>query len=144
RKLISDTLSKYYSNDKFKQAYNSVISIHVDMHQKIKNVKKTFYNAFPIILKNIEADTLAIFYCLYLLIIMEAKYSNNTWKKIEDPIKWICIPIYDKIILPPGEIALSSAIIYHGNYSTDLRLKMGHNYSNVFKGNINYNMFKNE
>lgn len=46
------------------------------------------------------------------------------------------------IILPPNEIGLSATMIYNGNYSTTLRLKIDSTFSNEFKGNINYRQFE--
>lgn len=46
------------------------------------------------------------------------------------------------IILPPKEIGHTATMIYHGNYSTTLRLRIGNTFSIEFIGNINYRQFE--
>jgi hypothetical protein len=46
------------------------------------------------------------------------------------------------VILPPNECALTFAPIFKGNYKTQLRLKLGENYSNIFYSSINYRQFQ--
>ena len=61
--------------------------------------------------------------------------------KLSEILTYICGNGLGKIMLPPNEIVVTSAMIYNGHYKTDLRLKIGKNYSKPFKGTINYRQF---
>ena len=72
---------------------------------------------------------------------MKAKDSLSNWKPVEKKWTYICGNGVGSIILPPNEIVITSAMIYNGGHETDLRLKIGKNYSKTYKGKINYRQF---
>lgn len=80
----------------------------------------------------------------HIPIVLEAKDSLNNWLPIENVYAYFCGVGVDKVFLPPNEIAVTSVIIYKGNYETDLRLRLGENLSKPFKGQINYTQFERE
>lgn len=126
----------------------AAIEIQIDTTEIIKNEdsladpENRFFKAYPVILTNHEIDTLCIGSGDYLPLVMEAKDSTGTWNSIVEEWFYDCGVGIGAIILPPKQIALTSALIYHGNYKTDLRLRLGENYSSTFKGSINYQQFE--
>ncbi len=138
----------YFENKQYKWYNESKIKIIVDTLQNLKkedifsNNNYTFFNAYPIIIKSKESDTIKIGIGNNLPIVLEAKDSIGKWKPIEEEFKYMCGTGLNTIILPPKTIILSSVMIYKGNYKTKLRIKLGENYSNEFYGTINYRQFE--
>ncbi|MDB2473783.1 hypothetical protein N9W70_04965 [Schleiferiaceae bacterium] len=122
------------------------ISIKVDTTQRIKNDDihanwdDPFFEAYPVLIENKENDTITIAYGHFVPLITEAKDSTGNWRPIEK--EWQPHGWYGMVILPPTQIGLSATMIYHGNYSTTLRLRIDSTFSNEFKGNINYRQFE--
>ena len=119
------------------------ISVRIDTNQRLKsdvnfNWDGPFYEAYPVLIENNDIETVRISFGKYLPIITEAKDSSGNWKPIEKMWKNGCGVGGETIILPPNEIVISSSIIYHGDFSTTLRLRMGDTFSNEFNGSINY------
>ena len=94
-------------------------------------------------IENKDNDTITIAFGNFVPLITEAKNSTKNSRSIEERWTYMCATGVGEIILPPNEIALSAAIVYHGNYSTTLRLRIDSTFSNKFKGNINYRQFEN-
>lgn|GEM_PF-787398 len=152
KRMTEHKMYEYYvdwmSPDNYKSWHEADISITVDTSQRIKNDEikvdwdYRYFEAFPVLLENLDEDTIAIGYGHFLPLITEAMDSLGNWKPIEE--KWIysCGMGVGTIILPPNEIGLSATTIYHGNYSTTLRLRIDNTFSNEFKGNINYRQFE--
>lgn len=122
------------------------ISIKVDTTQRVKNDDihanwdDPFFEAYPVLIENKEEDTITISYGGFIPLITEAKDSTGKWRPIEKdwkPHGW-----QGMAILPPAYIGVSSTMIYHGNYSTTLRLRIDSTFSNEFIGNINYRQFE--
>lgn len=126
---------------------HSSIEIRIDTSRIIKNEdihvdgKNPYFKANPVMLINKEADTILIGYGDFVPLIMEAKDSLGNWKPIEEKWTYTCGNGVGSIILPPGEIVITSAMIYNGDYLTDLRLRIGRNFSKSYKGKINYRQF---
>lgn len=138
----------YFENKEYRWYYDTNIKITVDTLQKIKkeniftNVNVSFFDAYPIIIKSKEKDTIKIGSGNKLPIVLEAKDSIGNWKPIEEQFKYGCGTGLNGIILPPKTIIVSSVMIYKGNYKTKLRIKLGENFSNEFNGTINYRQFE--
>lgn len=101
--------------------------------------------AYPVLLKNEERDTIFVAEKGHLQIILEAKDENQTWQPIEildsyNP--YIRSDTIFLVILPPQEIILTACPIYTGDFKTELRLKMGSNYSKPFRGSIKLAQFR--
>ena len=153
QKFKSNPVYPYYLSWEKSQKFNawdsSKVSIQVDTNTITKqlvvnkNFQKEYYTAYPVLLKNEEQDTIRIGYDRFIPIILEAKDSTNQWKPIEKMFSFMCGNGLNSLILPPKDIIVSSKVIYKGDYKTDLRIKMGNNYSNKFKGSINYSQFEN-
>ena len=126
------------------------ISITVDTTQRVKNDDihvnwdDPFFEAYPVLIENKENDTITIAYGDFVPLITEAKDSTGNWRPIEEDWVYMCGNGVGTIILPPNEIGLSATMIYHGNYSTTLRLRIDSIFSNEFKGNINYRQFESK
>jgi hypothetical protein len=72
---------------------------------------------------------------------MEAKDRSGIWQPVEERYMYACGNGINTVILPPSEIVLTSAVIYDGNFETDLRLNFMGAYSNMFRGKINLAQF---
>ena len=130
-------------------SYNSSksdVKIHVDTTQVIASgngwvVKNdTVASSYPVLITNNSNDTILFDY--KLPIFLEAKNSEGIWKRIEkEHLAWLCTGNPNLLIFPPNEIIITSTIIYDGTFETELRLKLGNIYSNVFKGRINEGQF---
>lgn len=133
----------------FKHWDSSKIEITIDTAKEISNVnfKDSFIcaTAHPVLLKNMEKDTVLLgvgSYEIYIPLILEAKDSLGIWKPIEKIKKFRgCGNGFRYGIIPKKQVVLTSSVIYHGDYKTDLRLKLGINYSKPFKGSIHYKQF---
>tara|TARA_R110000751_G_scaffold125869_3_gene227613 strand:+ start:3757 stop:4314 length:558 start_codon:yes stop_codon:yes gene_type:complete len=141
----------YYSwgnPEKFDSWNDAKILIEIDTNTITKQLvtnryfQKEYYPAYPILIKNEETDTIIIGYDRFIPIILEAKDSTKHWKPIEKMFSFRCGNGINSLLLPPNNIIISSKVIYEGDYKTDLRIKLGENYSNEFKGSINYSQFK--
>jgi hypothetical protein len=132
----------------YKSWRNADISIKVDTAQRAMNDdihvnwEEPFFEAYPVLIKNLEIDTITIGYGHFLPLITEAKDSTGNWRPIEERWTYMCGNGVGTIILPPNEIGLSATMIYHGDYSTTLRVRIDSIFSNEFKGNINYRQFE--
>ena len=132
----------------YKSWHNANFSIQVDTTQKVKNddinvnFDEPFFEAYPVLIENKEKDTITIGYGHFLPLITEAKDSTGNWRPIEESWSYMCGNGVGTIILPPNKIGLSATMIYHGDYSTSLRLRIDSTFSNEFKGNINYRQFE--
>ncbi|MBD81438.1 MAG: hypothetical protein CL840_21145 [Crocinitomicaceae bacterium] len=130
--------------------HEAKISITIDTTQRVKNDDihvnwdEPFFEAYPVLIENMEDDTITIAYGSFVPLITEAKDSTGNWRPIEKKWMYACGNGVGTFILPPNEIALSATMIYHGNYSTTLRLKIDSTFSNEFKGNINYRQFESK
>ncbi|WP_298248336.1 hypothetical protein [uncultured Christiangramia sp.] len=151
-KFKSNPVYPFYSgweeSRKFKSWNETNINIEVDTNTIIKQLvidkyfRKEYYKAYPVFIKNQENDTINIGYDRFIPIIVEAKDSTNKWKPIEKMYSFMCGNGINSLILPPNNIIISSKVIYQGDYNTELRIKLGDNYSNKFKGSINYSQFQ--
>lgn len=118
---------------------NSRIINNDDIHVDWDN---PYFKANPVMLINKETDTILVGYGDFVPLIMEAKDSLSNWKPIEKQWIYMCGNGVGSIILPPNEIVITSAMIYNGDYQTDLRLRIGKNFSKPYKGKINYRQFE--
>lgn len=141
----------YYSweeSRKFKSWNETKINLEVDTSTIIKQLvidkylHEEYYSAYPVFIKNQENDTINIGYDRFIPILVEAKDSTNKWKPIEKMYSFMCGNGINSLVLPPENIIISSKVIYQGNYETELRIKLGDNYSNKFTGSINYSQFQ--
>lgn len=133
-----------------KHCESSKMEIRVDTSTIVKNLdfrydlESYFAKAHPVFIKNKEVDTVIISLNYHIPVILEAKDSLNNWLPIENVYAYFCGVGVDRVFLPPNEIAVTSVIIYKGDYETDLRLRLGNNLSKPFKGQINYTQFREE
>lgn len=152
KKLTEHKMYPYYIDwmapANYKSWHVADISIKVDTTQRIKNDDihvngdNPFFEAYPVLIENKENDTITIAYGDFVPLITEAKDSTGNWRPIEEDWIYMCGNGVGTIILPPNEIGLTAAMIYHGNYYTTLRLRIDSTFSNEFKGNINYRQFE--
>jgi hypothetical protein len=122
--------------NKLKSAYEAVVDIQIDT---------TYYisNSYPTFITNISKDTIIIANGRRIELILEAIDSNENWRPIQEDYISFCGNSYlMSTILPPHEFALTLTPVFRGDYSTQLRLKLGSNYSKPFHGKINYRQFE--
>lgn len=120
----------YYSDeDSFK------ISVQIDTSESANN----FY---PVLLTNTINDTIRFSHGHYINIIMEAKDARGSWHPIQTPHQYFCGTGLPVINLLPKTCLLTLAPIFKGNYKTQLRLRLGKNYSKPWFGRIHYGQFK--
>lgn len=103
-----------------------------------------FNNSYPVFLRNTEPDTIFIGYGRHVPLIMEAKDSTGKWNPIEERTVYSCGNGVNSIFLPPTYMAITLAPIFKGSFRTDLRLTLGKNHSNIFRGNIHYRQFESK
>lgn len=127
------------------------IEIRIDTTQTIRNIDfevlqdSTFaFKAYPVLLTNKNEKTVIVGYGTHVAIIMEAKDESGKWRPIERHYTYMCGTGLPDIVLPPNESVLTSAKIYQGCFKTDIRLRIGDNVSEPFKGSINLTQFKKE
>lgn len=125
--------------------------IRVDTTQIIRNIdfteiqNSTFaFQAYPVYVINQSRDTAIVGFGSYISLIMEARDTIGKWKPIEHDHYFFCGTGLPTIILPPKQIVLTSATIQQGDFPTDLRLRMGPNVSNSFKGSIYISQFEDD
>lgn len=131
---------KYYLewgvNSDFKNWKECKLKIEFDTAQIIEN-------SIPVLLSSLEFDTVEIGYGYFLPLIIEAKDSLGKWQSIQEPFISGCSNGIGNFILPPNEQFLTYVPILNGEYSTELRFKLGKNYSASFHGFIQYSWFTN-
>lgn len=115
------------------------LEITIDINQLVYNDGGI---AYPVIIKNVDSDSVFIAYGDFIPLIMEAMNEKGEWKPIEEPWIYMCGNGVGSVILPPNEIVLTSAFKYNGKHKTLMRLKIGENYSNTFLGMINPRQFE--
>ena len=138
RYLLQTIFQKYHIENELEKDYrwsDSSIEIRINTSNKL-------ISSYPVLLQNTGKDTVYIGRGQILPIVMEAQDKQGKWCPIQDYYPSGCGTGLGYIFLPPNEIALTMAPIFHGNYRTKLRLKLGKNYSNVFTGHIRYSQFK--
>lgn len=123
--------------------YFDSIIIYIDTTQIIG---KDSYPAYPVIIENKYFDTLRVCYAYdrRIYAILEAKDSIGHWKSLNEENYPHGLPINKEIILLKDHIITTSVYVYFGDFNTELRLKIGNNYSNVISGWINYNQFNSK
>lgn len=130
---------KYYvdwlSDKKYRHWHWAKIGIRIDTAVMIDQ-------SYPVLLTNLQNDTIEIGYGNVLPLIMEARDSSGKWRPIEERFIYSCGNGIGTIILPPGEVVLSTAPILQGNYQTEFRLTIGKNRSRPFRGRIDYGKFR--
>ncbi|HPQ21778.1 MAG: hypothetical protein R2767_02480 [Chitinophagales bacterium] len=151
---LSDDITRFFpvnpSGD-FLPWDSAAIEIHIDTTQIIRNIDFESYQdnthafkAYPVALTNNSNETIIVGYGTHLALIMEAKDSDGVWQPVEGYFSYSCGTGVPTIILPPADFILTSATIYAGDYETDLRLKIGNNFSEVYRGTINLNQLINK
>ncbi|MCH2235628.1 MAG: hypothetical protein MK078_15410 [Crocinitomicaceae bacterium] len=96
---------------------NCNLEITVDTNQRLLNKR---YEAYPVMIKNLDTVNAGIAYGDFVGLLMEANYDGE-WKLIEEPWIYMCGNGIGNIILPPGEIIITSAYVYTGPQKTLLR-----------------------
>ena len=134
KELDNRTFIKYYSA-KFRIQFDST-----QVSRKIGG--KNAYQAIPIMITNLEKDTVLLGQRLNVILLQEAINKNGEWKAIERKSSGgQCRISGDNYVLPPNGIILTSSYLYSGDFRTKIRFKLGENYSKVFEGKINLAQF---
>lgn len=150
-----DKTFAYKEGQRYHYPDTSSLSVFVDTTKVISDLQlypqednepfKGYY-AHPVFIRNKTEDTLFISEAEIIFITMEAQDSTGEWKLIQRPGD-VCTMGEDSYYLLPNNCAITSSIIYQGEYKTKLRLLLGEDYkgsaiiSNEFDGSINYSQF---
>lgn len=133
----------------YRKADSASLSVVIDTAQRILHQCPMFHNALdtpywvhPVMLTNLIADTVAIGYGDHLRLIMEARTDTGGWAPIEEPFGYMCGVGIGDIVLPPGYIAITGALIRDGELRTECRLKCGGAYSNTFYADLDPAVFE--
>ncbi len=117
------------------------IKITIDTSQLIRNIGSTkyeinefVYNAYPVILENLSDTEILIGYGSQIPLILEVKDKNGVWKAVEFQYSYPCGNGLPSIALPKNEIVLTSVAVVEFDVKKKLRLRIGENYSEVFRG----------
>lgn len=126
----------------------SQLQIIVDPLNKIKTdngglEKGQVTDSWPVLIENIEGETIQIGYGSRIPLIAEAQDSSGNWMPIEKVNKYRCGTGLNTITLPPNKVLLTSVKIYEGDYQTKMRVRIGNHVSNEYDGSINYSQFYN-
>jgi hypothetical protein len=100
------------------------------------------FKAYPVLMINSGRDTVYVGYGDFLRVIMEARDAEGEWRPIETRYVYRCGTGVMSIVLPPAFVALTSAPIYHGSFTTECRLRSGKTVSNVFRACIDPGQFE--
>ena len=99
------------------------------------------YSSYPVYFYNYGRDTLSIGWDDHSPLTKQALDSLGEWRTIETVFLPFCGTGLDGLSIAPKEIALTSTVIYTGNYKTKVRLEYNGLYSNEIEAKINYNQF---
>ena len=100
--------------------------------------------AYPVYIKNTTGKILDIGAGGLIPMIMEAKDAKGNWQPIEERFVHMCGTGLSSMFLPPGEIALTTAPVYKGNFKTRMRLNYRGILSNEFSGKTFLSQFEDE
>ncbi|MEL6672835.1 MAG: hypothetical protein AAFR61_11610 [Bacteroidota bacterium] len=98
--------------------------------------------AFPVWVRNMHLDSCKLGYGNDIWMVLEAKDPDGHWRPIEEPASYPCGFGLPDIVLPSQEIILTACPIHEGPFETNLRLRMGQNFSNEFSGRIQLTQFE--
>lgn len=149
--LISGEISSYVH---YPMLVDSGLHIFVDTTQRVrkkvlffqfpspKNPKTNnaspsyeLYEAFPVFMVNLLADTIAIGDRHQLPTVLEAMDAQGEWRPIERPM-FDCGTDKEDLRVPPLEMVLAALDICAGDFPTQLRLRYNNMYSNSWHGSI--------
>lgn len=140
------TDSTFNEEDNF---YDYKYEIDPELMEKIEDCKRTHFYGYPVFIYNSSTQKTIVQkpldYDLYLFV--EAQDKNGDWKPIEYYYRstYMCGTGHMDYLLKPESFLVSSIKKYHGDYKTNLRVKLKNfdkvYYSNIFKGTINYSQF---
>ena len=138
----------YNRNTIFKDTKEAKVDIIVNTKQDLHTSGNEYYNVYeyiPVLIKNLENDTIIIGETDYIPIFLEAKNENNEWKLIDDYFASFCGTGIHPILLYPNHVVLTNfELPKEGDYYTKLRVKLGQNYSKEFSGIIDKSWFEDK
>ncbi len=142
KSVFIETNTSINTYDRFRRRHNTY-DYSIDSLIEIQvNTSIVISKSYPVLVRNLNKDTVAIGYGDYIPLLLEAKDSVGNWKPIQVPYRYRCGTGLETIILPPKEIVITMLPIFNGNYKTQLRLTYGSNMSKPFWGKIDYKQFK--
>lgn len=99
-------------------------------------------SAYPVFTINITPDTLYLSNTQYISIYLEALNPKGNWQRIEQQLFSACPSGGEIIVLPPGELILTSVPVYKGGFRTKMRLNYGGVYTVEFGGGVGLGVFE--
>jgi hypothetical protein len=120
-------------------------SLENELHYPRKE-SSVYFKAFPVFIVNVTSGNVLVNnYDQSLFITQEALDSSGTWRSITLEGDYSCGNGFGRIILQPNFVLMTKVLIYKGNYSTLMRVKMENGYSVIYSkpfcGSINYTQF---
>jgi hypothetical protein len=103
-----------------------------------------WFTAYPVLVRSLEPDTILIGAGDYVPLEVEAQDQLGQWRPIEKPFLHFCGTGMPSMMLPPRQVVLTSMLIPHGSFSTQLRVRLGENYSPPFRGRIHPRQFESK
>lgn len=103
-----------------------------------------WFAAYPVLVRSLEPDTILIGAGDYVPLEVEAQDAQGQWRQIEKPFAHFCGTGLPSMLLPPRQVALTSVLIPHGSFATQLRVRIGENYSLPFPGRIHPRQFESK
>ncbi len=126
---------KYFISGYFEKSNLKLADTLNNIEIRIKPSKQ-IKNTFPVLIKNLNKDTVNLGWMFSLGLLMEAQDRLGEWKVIQIPYRIGCGTGIPNIQLPPNEIVITLAPIYKGDFKTQLRLSLGKNKSKPYWGYI--------
>jgi hypothetical protein len=125
------------------------IDIFVDTNYTITSKGLEYGNlvaGYPVFILNKNHSSYIMSYWFQIDLILQAKTKKGEWVDVEKRYIYDCTTGMSYLQLKPKELLVTSCLITHGNFKTELRLRYHSNYSNEFEGYIFEEQFidKNE
>lgn len=102
---------------------------------------QNFESCFPVMITNLEPDSVVVGYGDHPFLYLEAKDSLGNWKAIEFHRPIGCSTGMGFWALAPGHCIITLAPRYSGSYKTKFRFRIGKNMSKSFSGWMDYKQF---
>lgn len=132
-----------YPSDKGVSVDSVSLTILVDTQQIITVVDfrmldggNIAFEAHPVLIYNPSNTTVHVGYGRDLLLLLEVQDAQGAWQAVEQPVWYRCDLGVPRLVLPPGEIAITAVPRYAGSQAALLRLRMGEHCSAPFWGKL--------
>jgi len=123
--------------------YQKNFNIDYDSSYESDLIQSKYYYSYPVYMMNNDVENLTVGWGDIIPITKQAKDSMGNWRTVETAFTHMCGTGLTALNLAPGEIIVTSTVLYQGDYKTKIRLHYNGVYSNEIVEYINYNQFEN-